>query len=180
MFAQYQLFDYVYSAKINPQLYNVVCDNLIEEPVMGGGSKTPFNLHTRGIKSVDTLLTWIRNIIPRAVFKFSQGGEDKREDSTQVVGFNVNSFDIDSCWGIHYNKGQRVVKHNHFPYTISFGYCINAPNNSSPFILEGEKINMIPGRLIMFLSHQYHGTLSSKVDGRCMIVGNILYNSSFN
>ena len=176
MFSQYQLFDYVYSSKLNPQLYNVVCDNLVKQPIMGGGFITPFNLHTRGIKSVDTLLTWIRNIIPHAAFKFSQGGEDKTDDSTQV-GYNVNSFKIDSCWGIHYNKGQRVAKHNHFPYIISFGYCVNAPDKSSPFILEGERINIVPGRLIMFLSHQYHGTLLSKVDGRCMIVGNILYQS---
>jgi hypothetical protein len=42
-------------------------------------------------------------------------------------------------------------------------------------ILEGERIVPVPGRILFFLGHQYHGTLSSKVDGRCMIVGNVLY-----
>ena len=46
-----------------------------------------------------------------------------------------------------------------------------------PFILEGEKIDLKEGQLIMFMGHQYHEVSPSenKVDGRCVISGNISY-----
>jgi len=170
MFAQYQTFDYPYASKLNPRLYRIVVEN-VDHSVMGEGCITLMDLHTRGIKDVDVLLTWIKQLIPNVACKFAANGEDKGD----IVGFNANSFKINECWGIHYDKGQKVVKHNHFPYTMSFAYCVNAPDKSSPLIIEGERITPVPGRVIFFLSHQYHGTLPSKVDGRCMIVGNVLY-----
>ena len=176
MFVEYYTYDYHYASRLNPRLYDIVRENL-DYDVMGGASITPgLDLHTRGIKDVDILITWIKNIIPGVAFKFANSGEGEVDkDVYKNIGFNVNSFKITECWGVHYNKGQKVVKHNHFPYTLSFCYCVSAPPKSSPFILEGERISPVPGRIIFFLSHQYHGTLSSKVDGRCMIVGNVLY-----
>ncbi len=170
MFAQYQIFDYPYAPKLNPKLYDIVLEN-VDHSVMGEGYITLMDLHTRGIKDVDVLLTWIKQLIPNVACKFAANGEDKGD----IVGFNANSFKINECWGIHYDKGQKVVKHNHFPYTLTFAYCVNAPDKSSPLVIEGERITPVPGRVIFFLSHQYHGTLPSKVDGRCMIVGNVLY-----
>ncbi len=170
MFAQYQIFDYPYAPKLNPKLYDIVLEN-VDHSVMGEGYITLMDLHTRGIKDVDVLLTWIKQLIPNVACKFAANGEDKGD----IVGFNANSFKINECWGIHYDKGQKVVKHNHFPYTMSFTYCVNAPDKSSPLVIEGERITPVPGRVIFFLAHQYHGTLPSKVDGRCMIVGNVLY-----
>ena len=170
MFVEYYTYDYHYASRLNPKLYDIVLEN-VDHSVMGEGCITLMDLHTRGIKEVDILITWIKNIIPEVACKFVANGESKGD----IVGFNANSFKINECWGIHYNKGQKVVKHNHFPYTMSFAYCVNAPDKSSPLIIEGERITPVPGRVIFFLSHQYHSTLSSKVDGRCMIVGNVLY-----
>ncbi len=182
MFAQYQIFDYPYASKLNPGLYRIVVENDNGDPVQGGAFRTHRDLHTRGLKDVDVLLTWINQLIPPCARHFA---DHTPEDPGQVVegnlgiggvgGFISHSFKIDGCWGIHYNKGQKVVKHNHFPYTMSFAYCVNAPDKSSPLIIEGERITPVPGRVIFFLGHQYHGTLPSKVDGRCMIVGNVLY-----
>jgi len=170
MFVEYYTYDYHYASRLNPKLYDIVLENVYHS-VMGEGYITLMDLHTRGIKDVDVLLTWIKQLIPNVACKFAANGEDKGD----IVGFNANSFKINECWGIHYNKGQKVVKHNHFPYTMSFAYCVNAPDKSSPLIIEGERITPVPGRVIFFLSHQYHGILPSKVDGRCMIVGNVLY-----
>ena len=171
MFVEYYTYDYHYASRLNPRLYDIVLEN-VDHSVKGEGDITLMDLHTRGIKDVDILITWIRNIIPDVANKFSVNGENKG-----YVGFNANSFKIAECWGIYYNKGQKVSKHNHFPYTLSFAYCVNAPDKSSPLVIEGERINLIPGRIIFFLSNQYHETLPSKVDGRCMIVGNVLYTS---
>jgi len=169
MFVEYYTHDYHYASRLNPRLYDIVREN-VDHSVKGEGDITLLDLHTRGIKDVDILITWIKNIIPDVACKFAERGEDKGG-----LGFSVNSFKINECWGIHYNKGQKVVKHNHFPYALSFCYCVSAPLKSSPLILEGERIVPVPGRILFFLGHQYHGTLSSKVDGRCMIVGNVLY-----
>ena len=179
MFVEYYTYDYHYASRLNPRLYDIVRENLVEISVKGGLTRRKveirnmtenWDLHTRGIKDVDILLTWIRNIIPDVANKFSVNGENKG-----YVGFNVNSFKIAECWGIYYNKGQKVSTHNHFPYTLSFAYCVNAPDKSSPLVIEGERIPTVPGRVIFYLGHQYHGTLPSKVDGRCMIIGNVLY-----
>tara|TARA_B100000287_G_C20365683_1_gene675680 strand:- start:169 stop:714 length:546 start_codon:yes stop_codon:yes gene_type:complete len=167
--AKYYTYDYQHASNLNPLLHNIILDN-IHHNVMGGGSITPMDLHTRGVVEVDTLIKWITGIIPDVAYKIISDGED-----AGGYGFNANSFKINECWGIYYNKGQQVVQHNHFPYTLSFCYCVSAPPKSSPFILEGESITPIPGRVIFFLSHKYHGTLPSEVDGRCVITGNILY-----
>ncbi len=173
MFLEYYTDDYHYASRLNPKLYDIVCENF-HNSVLGEASITSMDLHTRGIKEVDILINWIRNIIPRIAFKFSTKNED---EECKTACYQINSFKIDECWGIHYNKGQKVVKHNHFPYTLSFCYCVSSPPKSSPLVIEGERINLIPGRIIFFLSNQYHETLPSKVDGRCMIVGNVLYTS---
>ena len=169
MFVEYYTYDYHYASRLNPRLYDIVLEN-VDHSVKGEGDITLMDLHTRGIKDVDILITWIRNIIPDVACKFAENDENKGG-----LGFSVNSFKINECWGIHYNKGQKVINHNHFPYALSFCYCVSAPPKSSPLILECERITPVPGRIIFFLSHQSHGTLPSKVDGRCMIAGNILY-----
>ena len=169
MFVEYYTYDYHYASRLNPRLYDIVLEN-VDHSVKGEGDITLMDLHTRGIKDVDILITWIRNIIPDVACKFAENDENKGG-----LGFSVNSFKINECWGIHYNKGQKVINHNHFPYALSFCYCVSAPPKSSPLILEGERITPVSGRIIFFLGHQYHGTLPSKLDGRCMIVGNVLY-----
>tara|TARA_R100000008_G_C3478505_1_gene112624 strand:- start:43 stop:570 length:528 start_codon:yes stop_codon:yes gene_type:complete len=173
MFAKYCALDHPYAFRLNPRLYDIIRENASFD-TQGGSYRTDFDLHTRGLKEIDALLLWIKNIIPIVAHYYVSGGEDKVEDDSKL-GFEMSGFHIASCWGIHYNKGQRVNYHNHFPYVLSFCYCVSAPQGSSPLVIEGEKIDVIPGRIVFFLGHQYHGTLPSKVDGRSMIVGNILY-----
>jgi len=89
-------------------------------------------------------------------------------------GFNLNGFNIVGCWGAHYNKGEGLTKHNHFPYTFSFVYFVRTPQGSS-IVIENEEMNLKEGQCVFFLSHQYHNVESNNCDDRCIIAGNILY-----
>ena len=80
-----------------------------------------------------------------------------------------------ASWFALYNRGDWVACHDHFPNLYSYVYFVDSPKGSSPLIIEGENINLVPGRIIFFLSHYYHWVPLNKCDGRCSIVGNILY-----
>ena len=187
MFIQYQTFDYHYASKLNPRLYDIIDYEVdpdtsvlaVDGNYDNGAPRSAVNLHTRKIEDLDKLLLWIENLIPQCARNFVK--QDYLDNLSRVRktggngGLRSNSFKIDSCWGILFNKGNSLIKHNHFPYSISFVYCVNSPKGSSPLIIEGENINLVPGRIIFFLSHYYHWVPLNKCDGRCSIVGNILY-----
>ena len=165
--------DYWQGEEINPILYNTVCSNFSrDETVMGGGRKTDWKLHHKGFRDVNTLIQWIDACIPEAATQV--GGGESRGDYAGAV-FDKRALRIVECWGIHYNKGEYVYRHNHFAFAISFNYCVAAPKGSSPFILEDEEIEPVPGRVVFFQSHKNHYTRPNESDGRCMIVGNIVY-----
>ena len=171
---KYYTEDYWQGEQINPILYNTVCNNFQKEQnVMGGGQKTGWKLHMMGLKDVNILIEWIDACIPEAA-RIISGGESTDDYGASI--YDDRGFRIVECWGIHYNKGQYVTKHNHFPFALSFNYCVSAPEGSSPFILEDEEIKPVPGRVIFFNSSKNHNTLPNQCDGRCMIVGNVVYN----
>ena len=91
------------------------------------------------------------------------------------LGFDPKAFSIVECWGINYGKGEGVRPHNHYPYALSFCYYVNLPEGSSPLVLDDEVIHPKEGQIIFFLSNTYHSVPSCSVDGRCAIVGNIMY-----
>ena len=68
-----------------------------------------------------------------------------------------------------------MERHNHFPYALSFCYYVNLPSGSSPLVLNNEIINLKEGQVIFFLSSSYHSVPPTSVNGRCVIVGNIMY-----
>ena len=176
MFARYQTFDYPYASKIKPALMNVISEYYNGNPVRGGGKRTNQDLHKKGIKEVDKLLLWIKNLMPDAASEFAGGmNRNLYPGIGGVGGFDCHNLKIDTCWGISYGKGDSVMKHNHFPYPLAFCYYVNASEESSPFILEGERIVTVEGRLILFLGHQFHWVSPSNNDGRCAIIGNIQY-----
>lgn len=169
----YITFNYDLYSRLNPRLYNIVTENFLSSPVRGGALRTDFDLHQRQLKDIDILLRWVRNILPQACYYFSQL-EDSPAKALDLP-YDMNFFEVVDCWGIHYNKGQSVIKHNHFPYSLSFCYYVKVPRGSSPLILEGKRIKPIEGQIILFPAYQYHSSPKSKVDGRCAITGNILY-----
>ena len=173
MFARYQIFDYHHSSILNPKLYDVLqnCYSTdVYRNIGGGANCLNHNLHTRDINEVDILINWINQLIPTVAINFA--GEGK---GGGPAGFDKYQFKVDECWALLYSEGDRVIKHNHFPYSISFCYYVNSPEGSSPFVIEGEKINLKAGQIIFFLPHQYHWVVPTKYFGRCVVVGNILY-----
>jgi len=169
--------DFSDASKINSILYELI-EKHGNELVKGGGKRTDWSFaidNKDGIEELDLLFEWIEGLIPRIAFLFAVGHGDNEYDS-QILGFNPNSFEICESWGIHYNRGEGVWFHNHFPYNISFVYYVKTPEGSSPLILDNEEMFLEEGQIVFFLGHQFHCVEKNNVDGRCIIAGNLLYN----
>ena len=196
----YQTYNYPDAETLNPKLYNALFSNLpirkekerIYSPdkkhVQSDGEGlfliSPRNLHTRGIKEVDTILQWIGSLVPLVAHKYSNPNsiEYKYEDYLPLsdngggkYNFNIDAFKLVLCWSVFYNKGDCVEKHNHFPYSLSFCYYINKPEGSSPLIVDNEVVNVKEGQIVFFPSNTFHSVPTCDIDGRCGIAGNIMY-----
>ena len=162
----YCTFEYPYH-DINNKLYNTI-DNWSKTEIPGGAHLTPMNLHTHHLEDINIILTWVKTCLQNSISHLSIGDENK-------IYFKANELKIDQCWGILYNKGGKVIKHNHFPYALSFVYFVKTPKGSSPLIIEGKRIKAEEGKIVIFHASQTHWCNPSKVNGRCCLVGNIRY-----
>tara|TARA_B100001250_G_scaffold114065_1_gene96518 strand:+ start:9140 stop:9664 length:525 start_codon:yes stop_codon:yes gene_type:complete len=160
---------------INSSLYDLIRSESAYR-IRGNGFRTSFTFgdDKRDNESLNSFLTWIESSIKYAAFYFAHG-YDKEYDAS-LLGFNPLAFKINECWGVLYNKGEGVIRHNHFPYAMSFVYYVKMPEGSSPLILDDEEILLPEGRVIFFLGHQFHSVPPTSVNDRCIIAGNILYN----
>ena len=170
LYNKYCTFEYPYK-NINDKLYNII-DSLPKNGAKGGGQITRMNLHEHEIYDIDKILAYVMKCISNTAIKLGKGNSDV---SRAKVNYNLNEFKIAECWGILYDKGQSVSKHNHFPYCLSFVYFIKTPKGSSPLIIEGKRIKAEEGKLVMFHANQTHWCNNSNVNGRCCLVGNIRY-----
>jgi len=160
---------------INKQLHKVLTPLFINRLGAGkerGGQRTPFDLHTRGIKEVDELTAWIRSMMPRVAAHFAGLKKEER------CSFVIEALEITHMWGVIYDKGDCVYPHNHFPFALSFGYYVHTPKGCSPLKIDNKKIKMQAGQCIFFLGSTWHGVEPEPIGGRCMIAGNILYSDS--
>ena len=178
----YQIFDYENASEINPRLCQTISRYDIEDVVVGGARKTDMNLHKKGIPELTALLNWIDDLTPLAAHGFTNTDEYDKNNYRLVsdqgggkYNFNIKAFELVHCWGITYNKGEGVERHNHFPYALSFCYYVNLPSGSSPLVINNEIINPKAGQVVFFLSSAYHSVPPCSVDGRCSVVGNIMY-----
>ena len=110
--------DFPKASELNSILYDRVCENFYSKEESRNkdglaGRRTDFNFHIKNIKEVDVLLTWIKNLLPEVSVKFAS------ENAEEIYHFNQQHFKLIGCWGAHYNRGEGLQKHNHFPYTIS-------------------------------------------------------------
>ena len=178
----YQIFDYENASEINPRLCQTISRYDIEDVVVGGARKTDMNLHKKGIPELTVLLNWIDDLTPLAAHRFTNTDEYDKNNYRLVsdqgggkYNFDIKAFKLQHCWGITYNKGEGVERHNHFPYALSFCYYVNLPSGSSPLVLNNEIVNLKAGQVVFFLSSAYHSVPACSVDGRCSVVGNIMY-----
>jgi|7_EtaG_2_1085326.scaffolds.fasta_scaffold00152_9 hypothetical protein len=183
------IFKYENASELNPRLYDII-SRFESFPVIGpngesGGSKSAeVNLHKKGIGEINVLLSWINELIPKVAHYYSipEHIPFDKEDYIDVIdhgggkyNFNIDSFKLVHCWSVLYNKGDGVEIHNHFPYAISFAYYVNTPKGSSSIIIEGEEIKPESGEVIFFPGNAFHSVPLNNVNGRCVIVGNVMY-----
>ncbi len=166
-----QIYECPHHAMIQEILINWVTENA-KTRVNGGALKTKFyNGNERDLRAHGLLFDWIVLTIKDAVDQFSRFTNSAYNESAE----KTKVFKIADYWGMMYDVGGGTVLHNHFPYSISFGYYLCTPDGSSPLIIEGKEIQVTEGRLIIFGGHQSHEVPDSDISGRCMIAGNIAY-----
>ena len=173
------IIEFPKALELNQLLYDRVCENLVINVVKNtsisngiGGQRTPPGMHEQRFKEVDELTSWIKYILPDVSMKFACKDPDPVPTK---FGYNLNAFEIAECWGIHYNRNESVMEHNHFPYTLSFLYYVRTPEGAGPIIIENKTYEVKEGQCIFFLGSQWHSVVQNDCDGRCAIVGNILY-----
>ena len=79
--------------------------------------------------------------------------------------------------GHYYEKGGYLGEHTHSGYAYTFSYVVNAPKNSSPIIFStsGRRVKPIEGQLTFFDSRLKHRVPNNKVEGKCILSGNFIY-----
>ena len=179
----YQSYIYPEALEFNPKLYKAL-PVWNSKPVVGGGRKSNLDIHKQGIKEVDTILQWIGSLIPVVSHKYSNPSSKEFDHRDYLppsdhgggkYNFNIEAFKLVHCWSVLYNKGDGVEKHNHYPYSLSFCYYVNVPNGSAPLIIEDEEVYPKEGEIIFFLGSTYHSVPCNNTDGRCALVGNVMY-----
>ena len=169
---------------LNSFLYDAVCENVcyaVKEKADGAkpAAMTKYDFHNQNIKEIDELTSWISRVLPDVSKKFAATGTPPlmlhSHEDEKGYNFNINSFEIASCWGILYNGNESLREHNHFPALLAFAYYVRTPKGSAPITIEGESYNVKEGQCIFFLSSQYHSVDQSQGAGRCAVVGNIIY-----
>ena len=115
-------------------------------------------------REVDIIINWITEIVNRDCFR-------PRLDSGYV------RLRCSEIWGINYEKGGYLGEHIHGGYAYTFSYVVNAPKNSSPIIFttSGRRVKPIEGQLTFFDSRLKHRVPNNKVEGKCILSGNFIY-----
>ena len=165
------VYDCPFSEQLGDPLIKWISDKA-DIRVQGGALKTKFYTGSeRELPEHHILFDWIESILVEAVKDFSKWTNSAYNTSPE----SSKKFRVADYWGMYYDQGGGTVLHNHFPYSISFGYYLQAPEGSSPLIVEDHSIQVTEGRLIIFGGHQSHEVPDSEVSGRCMIAGNVVY-----
>ena len=165
------IYDCPFSEQLRDPLIKWICDKA-DARVRDGALKTKFYTGSeRELPEHHILFDWIESILVEAVEDLSKWTNSAYHSSPE----SSKKFRVADYWGMYYDQGGGTVLHNHFPYSISFGYYLQAPEGSSPLIVEDHSIQVTEGRLIIFGGHQSHEVPDSEVSGRCMIAGNVVY-----
>ena len=170
--------------KLNSSLHTEILNSIevSSETIKGEARRTSYSVDEKSSSSYVTLRKWIEELIPMSahILAGATGEYNKPEPIRKgggKWGYEYNQFKIAEMWSIVYNKGEGVELHNHFPYPISFVYYVNCPEGSSPLTIEYDEFFPKNGQLIFFKGDQYHCVRPSNVDNRCIVAGNINYQS---
>jgi len=101
-------------------------------------------------------------------------------NSKYQVPFSTESILHLKCvelWAVKYTKDSFLESHFHPGYNYTFSYNVSVPEESSSlvFTTSGYEIKSKPGDLVVFDSKLKHHVPSNDVGGRCVLVGNYVY-----
>ena len=114
---------------------------------------------------VGKVVEWITNVV----------------NSEHQVPFSTESILHLKCvelWAVKYIKDSSLESHIHPGYNYTFSYNVSVPEDSSSlvFTTSGYEVKSKPGDLVVFDSKLKHHVPSNNIGGRCVLVGNYVYN----
>lgn len=129
------------------------------------------NAFCKSIPQWNDFITWIDGLALEVSLHLNQS-------TATGAPYDIQAIHLYEYWGLLYKKGTETKPHNHFPYSLSFGYYINVPDGSPPLIMGGNEMYPKEGEVILFPSSIVHSVPLSDVDDRVMIAGNFAYQPS--
>tara|TARA_B100000287_G_scaffold223875_1_gene211246 strand:- start:200 stop:805 length:606 start_codon:yes stop_codon:yes gene_type:complete len=143
------------------------------------------------IPEIKRLFNWIEDVVPDAADKLARWTNSLYNSPRKGIK-DVKRFKIDSYWALNYPLHSYIGPHNHFPNSISFGYYVHTPENSSSFLYSHKSMQEIledpsgyeeqpvkEGQLFLFNSSLIHWVADAIVPNRTMISGDLIYLSRF-
>ena len=147
------------------------------------------------IPEIKRLFDWIEDVVPDAVDRLARWTNSLYNSSRKGIK-DIKRFKIDSYWSVAYPLQSYIGPHNHFPNSISFGYYVHTPENSSSFLYSDKCLEDIlkdssdcqeqpvkEGQLFLFNSSLMHWvappTTTCRTVPRTMISGDLVYLSRF-
>ena len=162
-------YQYPLADEVNPILldYIINLESNSNKPSNIMAKMTSWNI--MGIKEVDDLVDWINTKIHVDFLKMP---------NREKLPFRL--VECKECWGVLYQEGDAITKHNHTPSQYSFTYYVNVPEGSSPLVFPDSRYNIQPlaGQVVIFESRLTHMVLPNKAKNRCAIAGNFAHNKS--
>jgi hypothetical protein len=86
-------------------------------------------------------------------------------------------WQVKSCWGAKYGKGDSSLLHDHYPATWSASFYASAPVGSSPIIFPGPGVSIVPtdGLLLIFPGNIEHEVPPSTIVENRIIISMNFY-----
>lgn len=166
---------------LNTQKFNIIPFNALKTQ----------NYNKIYIPEIKRLFDWIEDVTPDAADRLARWTNSLYNSSSKGIK-DIKRFKIDSYWAVNYPLHSYIGPHNHFPHSISFGYYVHAPENSSSFLYSDKCLEDIlkdssdcqeqpvkEGQLFLFSSSLMHWVADSTISNRTMISGDLTYLSRF-
>tara|TARA_B100000003_G_C10757854_1_gene301740 strand:- start:37 stop:579 length:543 start_codon:yes stop_codon:yes gene_type:complete len=162
---EYPFYDRV-NSKIQTYIESLECDSspdhTLDQTNIKWIKNSELDIVTR---EINVIVNWITELVNRDCFRPKLG------DGRKI------RLKCSELWGIKYEKGMHLGLHSHDGYAYSFSYSVSISKRSSPIIFttSGCKIKQKDGKLVVFDSRLKHRVPHSKVEGKCILAGNFIY-----
>ena len=162
---QYPFFDRV-NFKIQTYIksleYNSAPNRTLGQSKIRWMKNSQLNIVSR---EVGIIVNWITQVVNRDCSKIILG------DGRHI------KLKCSEIWGIDYDEGSQLGTHSHGGYAYTFSYGVSVPKRSSTIIFptSRRRVKQKEGQLLVFDSRLRHRVPYNKDEGRCILVGNFIY-----